>query len=282
MTPKMKVGLGVVAAASIGYGVYLSTRPKVDPFAAKTREMIEEDRRSGPGSEAAAAAACPTPRPLAPWVPAGVDYCTQARIYIQRCETSPYTQMWQSAPGHTGQGCGAHTFIVSANDGFNYPIGDQGPGNKGYQKPPVTAPEALAVWTEWYVNHHCPLSYNCNINPPPGTLIYQPVKIAQLPEPYKTYWYNFYACCNTQATPTITPLPITPVPGSPTATPAFICIPVTVTPKVAAAVWADDVCYSNIYPCIVNGEMSENEKMARHATRQVGADGYVPARPEAE
>jgi len=223
---------------------------------------------------ATAAAACPTPRPLAPWVPAGVNYCTQARFYIQRCEASPYTQMWQSRPGFSGQGCGAHTFIVSANDGFNYPIGDQGPGNKGYQKPPVTAPEALSVWTEWYVNHNCPISYNCNITPPPGTLIYQPVKIAQLPEPAKTYWYNFYACCNTEPTPTVTPT-VTPSPTPTIQVPPTFPPPPTLTPGCP-------VCYTPTCgpkPVCTPKPVPTDMIAPPHAMRQVGADGYVESHP---
>ena len=196
--------------------------------------VAKKDTSSPPRAEPAAiaaAAACPTPRQLPPWAPPGIDYCTQPRFYLTRCETSPWIQMYREPAGFTAQGCSAHTWIVSASDGFRYPIIDQGASGHGYPKPPTSAPEALAVWTQCFVNHVPPGGgYNCNQPAPGGTLIYNPIKLAALPEPYKTNFYNFYACCN-QATPTPVPPVQTP---TRTVTPGCVrvCTPTPACPCV--------------------------------------------------
>lgn len=186
-----------------------------------------------------AATVCPTPRQLPPWAPPGINYCTEPRYYIRRCEASPWIQQYQQPPGATAQGCSAHTWIVYASDGFAYPIIDQGTGGKGYPKPPTSAPEALAVWTQCFINHVPPGGgYDCNQPAPSGTLVYNPKKLSEIPEPYKTNFYNFYACCNyvtptAVPPPTLTPPPVPPTapPGCPTLKPDTVCIQVTVTPR---------------------------------------------------
>lgn len=211
---------GLVVAALAGAG-YLVTRS-----------------RTASAPVVAAAAACPTARPLPPYAPPPASaYCTEKRYYVRACEVSNppiYTRMWTTAPGYAGQICSAHTWAWADVDGFVYPIVDQGPTSTKYAKPPSSAPAALAEWSDCWINHHAPAGgYNCNDTPSAGTLIYHPVTLAQVPDPPRSSWATQYGCCGTPVptpTPTIEVPPTFPPP--PSITPGCpVCYTPTCGPK---------------------------------------------------
>lgn len=205
-------------------GIVLATLAVAGTGAFLWRQAGKPAQGASGATIVAEAAPCPTARPLPPWAPPGINYCTENRFYVRRCETSPWVQMYQAKPGTTAQGCSAHTWIVYASDGFAYPIIDQGTGGKGYPKPPVTAPEALSVWTQCFLNHVPPANgYNCNQPAPSGTLVYNPVKLSSVPEPWRTTFSTMYGCCGS-VTPSPSLTPTQPV-TTPTHGPLPTCTP---------------------------------------------------------
>lgn len=169
------------------------------------------------------APALPTPVPA--------DICTGAYYYRRACDTT-WLYAWPGSGQPAGthqQGCSAHTWIVHAEDGKDYPIRDQYPPNPtqgGYPRPPAAAPAALAVWLTCYEQHGgLPPGYGCaEAVKPSGTLVYQMKTLAQVTEPTRHSFAALFGCGGD-------PVPTVPAPVTPGACPTCPPAPCVTPPR---------------------------------------------------
>ena len=162
-------------------------------------------------------AACLAAAPLFAGTDPPADICTGAYFYQRACDTTWFAAWPGSGQpvGHTYQGCSAHTWIIHAEDGKDYPIINQHPAVGGYRRAPADAPTAQAEWDKCFLPPHVglPASYRCATTVPPiGTLVYAMKTLAQMPDPPRTSFAALYGCSGTPTPSATLPAPPTPTP----------------------------------------------------------------------